>query len=1057
MSADRNRLSGTVLWASFLLAISLWLGSALFQYLWFNENDQGFVSAFMSIDDPQTLVLRLIFTLAVIVGGYTVSQVLSRMALLEQVARDREENLAITLDSIGDAVMVTDLRGRIVRMNPVAEKLTGWTEEYARSRPSVDVFQTVKSGSGGIVPHPVDEVLETGEIVEPANDTVLVSRYGLEFKIAYSAYPITRDNKDLTGVVLVFRDVSRKYMMARELRQSESRFRSLVESSGDWIWEVDKEGVYTYSSRKVKDILGYEAEEVIGKNVYDLMPPAEAERIRTVFKRVVMERVSIVNLENTCLHKSGHRVVLETSGIPVFNDSGELTGYRGMDRDITERKLNEEALEKRLVALTRPLEDTRNIEFADLFDIEDIQRLQDEFATATGVASIITTTDGTPITKPSNFCRLCMDIIRKSEKGQANCRKSDAVIGRQCFSGPTIQPCLSGGLWDAGAAISVGGKHIGNWLIGQVRDETQTEAKMLEYARSIGADEDEFLEAFREVPIMSEEQFFGVAQVLYTLANQLSTTAYQNVQQARFITERQTAERALRESEAFLKGLFRVAPIGIGVVLGRVFKHVNTCLCEMTGYAAGELLERNARMLYESEEEFKRVGEDYRQGLALGRRKSTESRWVRKDGTVIDVLLSSTPFDPENPLKGATFTASDITVRKQTELALRKARNYITNIIDSMPSILVGVDGDGTVTQWNKTAAHTTGIEASEAYGKHLSEVFPRLQPEMEKIAESIRTQKTMQDQKKPYSCSDGTCYEDITIYPLITDGAEGAVVRIDDVTEHVRLEEMMIQSEKMLSVGGLAAGMAHEINNPLAGMMQTADVLASRLTNAELPGNVEAAEQVGISMDSIHAFMEKRGILRMLESIKESGRRAANIVNNMLSFARKGDAQLSQVSLEEMMDKTIELASADYDLKKQHDFKMIRIVREYAENVPMIYCEAGKIQQVLFNILRNGAEAMRKAQIVDPVFVVKTHFDQDRAMACLEIEDNGPGMTEEIRKRIFEPFFTTKSVGEGTGLGLSVSYFIITENHNGEMVVESRPGAGARFIIRLPIRRGLE
>ncbi len=202
---------------------------------------------------------------------------------------------------------------------------------------------------------------------------------------------------------------------------------------------------------------------------------------------------------------------------------------------------------------TPPLE-REDIRFQDLFTLEDIQRLQDEFAQATGVASIITNPDGTPITAPSNFCRLCSEIIRKTAKGLANCYKSDAAIGRFSKAGPTVQRCMSGGLWDAGAGISVGGRHIANWLIGQVRDTTQTEEQMRGYAREIEADEEAVVEAFREVPAMSRDRFEQVARVLFTLANQLSSIAYQNVQQERFIQERKVNEiricAALEESRS---------------------------------------------------------------------------------------------------------------------------------------------------------------------------------------------------------------------------------------------------------------------------------------------------------------------------------------------------------------------------------------------------------------------------------------------------------------------------------------------------------------------------
>ena len=202
-----------------------------------------------------------------------------------------------------------------------------------------------------------------------------------------------------------------------------------------------------------------------------------------------------------------------------------------------------------MLALTCPLTRESEIRFEDLFELASIQQIQDEFANVTRVASIITHPNGEPITRPSNFTRLCSEIIRGTKIGCTNCYKSDALLGRHHPSGPIVQPCLSGGLWDAGASITVGGHHVANWLIGQVRNEVQDEASMRRYAREIGADEERFMEAFHEVPSMSQGQFEKVAQALFTLANQLSLSAYQNMQQARAITERKQVEAALRLSE----------------------------------------------------------------------------------------------------------------------------------------------------------------------------------------------------------------------------------------------------------------------------------------------------------------------------------------------------------------------------------------------------------------------------------------------------------------------------------------------------------------------------
>jgi signal transduction histidine kinase len=181
-----------------------------------------------------------------------------------------------------------------------------------------------------------------------------------------------------------------------------------------------------------------------------------------------------------------------------------------------------------------------------------------------------------------------------------------------------------------------------------------------------------------------------------------------------------------------------------------------------------------------------------------------------------------------------------------------------------------------------------------------------------------------------------------------------------------------------------------------------------------------------------------------------------SKIVNNMLSFARKSENITSSNDISAIIDNAIELAKTDYNTKKEFDFKSIKITKQYEENLPLVHCDKTKIQQVFLNILTNGAYAMTqncRLQNIDPQFKISITTEKD--MIIIKIKDNGPGISKEIQKRIFEPFFTTKPVGEGTGLGLSVSYFIITENHNGVIEVDSQPDCGATFIIKLPYIKG--
>lgn len=392
--------------------------------------------------------------------------------------------------------------------------------------------------------------------------------------------------------------------------------------------------------------------------------------------------------------------------------------------------------------------------------------------------------------------------------------------------------------------------------------------------------------------------------------------------------------------------------------------------------------------------------------------------------------------------------------QERTNRHITYLTRYLDNIINSMPSVLIGVDDKCRITHWNSAAEKRTGISADKARNGNLFSVFPELEPHAASVTKALQEGQMQED--IPNSTTEGgqTREENVMIYPLKTNHTEGAVIRIDDVTDRKRLQDTMIQNEKMISLGRLAAGMAHEINNPLSGIVQNTEVAKIRLT-VDMPANEKAAENAGTTMEAVRTFMQDRNILHHLDLIYDSGMRAAAIVSNMLDFARKSESTRHSCRISDLIDKTLELARTEYNLKKQYDFRKIKIVKAYDSDNPYISCEPGKIQQVLLNILKNGAEEMAANNGQTPQFIIRTN--KETRMVRIEIQDNGPGMDRETIKHLFDPFFTTKQPGAGTGLGLSVSYFLVVEDHQGEITVESEKGKGSTFIIRLPRRTDLE
>lgn len=343
------------------------------------------------------------------------------------------------------------------------------------------------------------------------------------------------------------------YKMEKQLKRSEEKYRTLFEESRDAVYITTRDGRALDVNQSFLDLFGYFREEIMGEGIKHIYV---AERDRESFQENIERAGSVKDYETRYRRKDGTEIdCLETASVRRAED-GTIIGYQGIIRDITERKQAEEALRRseerlrlKLDYILSPEKDVDGITLLDLIDSKHLQLIQDSFAKATGVASIISDVDGNPITKPSNFCGVCK-AIRGTEKGNRRCIESDRILGEKArkLLRPTYQECLSCGFVDASAPIIVAGQHIANWLIGQSNVMGVDRRRIEEYAAEICADAVEMLVAYGSMLDMSLDRFKDILDLLWHFAREISTLGYNNLKLAKELTQRKRAESDLQKA-----------------------------------------------------------------------------------------------------------------------------------------------------------------------------------------------------------------------------------------------------------------------------------------------------------------------------------------------------------------------------------------------------------------------------------------------------------------------------------------------------------------------------
>lgn len=383
-------------------------------------------------------------------------------------------------------------------------------------------------------------------------------------------------------------------------------------------------------------------------------------------------------------------------------------------------------------------------------------------------------------------------------------------------------------------------------------------------------------------------------------------------------------------------------------------------------------------------------------------------------------------------------TLEDRVARRTASLAatteqLVQSEAYVSSIVDSMPLMLIGLNSQLEVTQWNHVAEKITGRPFDNVKGLNLWEAYPSItltQEQVEKVLADKQTTTIKHSQRGQY-------YFDITLYALSDNTETGIVILVDDITKQMKAENKLVERNKMSAMGELASAMAHDINVPLQSISSAIDIIHQQLSN----------------LDETH----RAAIAPIASKAKASGQQATAIVQNLLTFATSHRDNLVKTAIADVVEHSLTLAGSLYSQPNGLRFNDIAINRDYSADVPEVACYTSEMQQVFLRLLRHAfyaiCERAKQGQGFVPVINVEVSNFYDSVW--VKIQHNGEGLSPEEQQDVFEPFFSNTSDTEACPVDqrLSYSHFIVTEHHKGQIAVTSGIDVGTTFHIQLPLQ----
>jgi len=862
---------------------------------------------------------------------------------MEEALRQSEEKYKAFFDSsvIGMFVMDDETK-KIVICNKAAAKMFGFSsvEEAIEMNPLDFVLPEDKEKATEIT---IKEMFE--QDLRRTHEFRVVNKDGREGWVSVTGARIMHEGR-LAGLVSIT-DITERKQAVEALRQSEERYRTILEEMEDAYFEVDLGGHLTFVNNSVCRDLGYSREELIGMSYKGFTVEDDIESVFQVFNEVYQTGVPNKGSPWKTIRKDGVQGFAETSVSPLRNNKGEIIGFRGVGRDITERKQTEEKLQQSRENY-RALFDSSVIG-AIVLDAETMQVVMANKAAMKMFGFSSETTGVNPL-----------DFVPSEDR-----EKNLELIVKEVFEKDSREAIDL-------PAVTKDGRKI--WV-------SVTGAKITHGGRLAG---------------------------LFSFTD---------------ITERKQAEEKLRQSEENYKTLFNSSVIGMYVMDAETFKVVmgNRAAREMVGFSSAEEGIGVNPFDFVVPEDREKVLEIAINEFLQDSRQTHEIQVIDKNGRRRWQSISIARIMHDGRLSSlVSFT--DITERKRMEEALRQGEENYRALFDSSVIGTFVLDAETMkVVVVNRAATEMFGFSSvDEAVGINPLDFIPPEERDMvlEIVTKELFEQDLRQTHEVRAMTKDGReIWISITAARIMHGGKLAALVSFTDITEQRKQRERLMMTDRLASIGELASGAAHELNNPLTSIIGFSQLLMEK----EVPDDIRED----------------------LKLINSEAQRAAIVTNNLLAFARKHAPMKQLNQINNIIEDVLELRA------REHKVNHIDVERYLARNLPEIMVDYFQMQQVFMNTIINAEYFMTKAHNRGTLTITT---QKENSTVRISFADDGPGIPPENLGRVFDPFFTTKEAGKGTGLGLSICHGIVTE-HGGQIYVRSQLGKGTTIFVDLPIK----